>query len=438
MNALIPKNLVFGALFVFGVRALVILLFGSDVPPDVTDHEVYHKGAVQLLSGWSEWVRPGTEFGYRAPLFFVYLAGVLGLFSTESYTVSQFASAFIGTLCCVAVFQITREIAGEAAGYCAFAVRGLFPNYILADTYVMSEQLFAGFLLCALLVVATARFTPRNAHAGLLGLAVGLMMLTREAGLVYPIIFAGYLLAAHGSRGDRVARGAVFASVLIITLSPWLIRNHVVWGTALPMTYTTGPSLHTGNNEGFTGEWRFPPKPDDPTIRFGTPEFERWHRDKAMAYILADPIRFVGRGFIKISWLVWPRFQRHDMNVVYPGFGVWLTPASVLVGIGSALVLLLGIGAFSSMPLSAYWWVGLSIVAIVVASIVATGGDPRYRDPIDYLLVIAIGRASAVSNPITTSLDALRADRWRIFLACFSWTAVALGWTWVAYYKLTQ
>jgi 4-amino-4-deoxy-L-arabinose transferase-like glycosyltransferase len=438
MNRLnIPRAVWIGAALFLALRAAIILIWGSSVPPDVTDHEVYHKNAILLLSGWEQWVRPGSEFGYRAPLFFVYLAAAHALTGSDSFIVSQLASALVGTAACIVAFVLARSLAGERAGYFAFALRGLLPNYVISDTYVMSEQMFGLLLLSLLAVVAAAGSRPQFRHAVVLGLLLGIAMLVREAGLVYPAIFLTYLALTQGSLRLRAARVALCGAVIVAVLTPWLIRNHSVWGHALPLGYTAGPGLHSGNNPGFEGAWKWPPSPPD-TIRFGTPEFEQWHRDQAMEYIKQDPAAFVQRGFVKVAWLLFPRFHRYDMKIVYPSMEGLIQPLSAVIGLTAAGMLLVGVFAFTALRTDSFWWVCLGLIGIIVAAIVATGGDPRYRDPIDYILLIATGVLLGASGTVKEKLLAVRAQPMpKLVLMAACYAAIAASWIWVAIDKST-
>lgn len=432
----LPRSIWIGAIALLALRAFVILVWGESVSPDLADHPVYHKNALKLLSGWEMWVTPGSEFGYRAPLFFAYIAGALGLTGSESYHVSQLATALLSTIDCVLVFVIARALGGERAGQIAFWIRGLLPSFLFSDTYVLSEHLFAIFMLGALAIVAIAQARPTVRQSVVLGALLGLCMLTREAGLVFMAVFIAYLVLASGSLRERAVRPVACLVALTVVLLPWLIRNEAVWDKPLPLSYTAGVGLYNGNNPDFTGEGFMPAKPAGVNLKFGTPEYERWHREKALEYIMGDPAGFFARMPVKVAWFMWPRFQRYDLGVVYPSLGAAIQPLSVLIGLSSALVLVLGVVCFLARPIDAWWWVSLGIIGGIGAAILVTGGDPRYRDPIDYVFVISIGTILAGGgNPLKRTLQALLAQPWRAVLVGVIYAVIGASWLWVALFK---
>jgi len=433
----IPRMVWIGALILFALRAAIIILWGSNQPPDITDHEVYYKNAILLLSGWEQWIRPGSEFGYRAPLFFVYLAGAHALTGSDSFQISQLASALVGTAVCIMAFVVARSLAGDRAGYIAFWLRGLLPNYLISDTYAMSEQMFALVLLSVLAVVAAAAARPQTRHAVVIGALLGTGMLVREAGLVYPLIFLTYLVLTHGSLKERGGRALACIAMLLVVLSPWLARNHFVWGHAMPIGYTAGPGLHAGNNPEFEGAWKWPPSPPN-SIQFGTPEFEHWHREQAIEYIKQDPIAFLQRGFVKVAWFLFPRFHRYDLKIVYPSLDKIIQPLSITIGATGAIMLLLGVISFTASRIDSYWWTCLGVISIVVAAIVATGGDPRYRDPVDHILLIATAVFAGTTWRFRDGLvGILQQPRPKLVLMLLSYAAILFSWIWVAVDKST-
>lgn len=436
INLRLPRAIWIGALALFALRAAIILVWGLDVSPDLADHPVYHKNALKLLSGWDMWLMPGSEFGYRAPLFFAYIAAALGLTGSESYHVSQLATALLSTIDCVLVFVLARALAGEKAAFIAFWLRGLLPSFVFSDTYVLSEHLFAVFMLSALIIVAVAQLRPTVRDGTWLGVMLGFCMLTREAGLVFLAVFLGYLMLTSGSARERVARSLACVAAILVVILPWAIRNYAVWDKPLPLSYTAGVGLYNGNNPDFTGEGFMPAKPKGVDLKFGTPEYERWHREAALEYIRDDIGGFFARMPIKVAWFLWPRFQRFDLSVVYPSLGKATGPLSVAIGISSALVLVAGVACFLARPTDSWWWVCVGLIAMIGAAILVTGGDPRYRDPIDYMFVVSIAAIlSSGFGAVRQKLHILIEQPWRAILAAIIYVTIGASWIWVAMFK---
>jgi len=131
------------------------------------------------------------------------------------------------------LFRAGREIAGERAGLAAAWLYALNPNALFWSCTILTETLFAFWLILALYLLATGlrrRSLPRAATSGL---TLGLAVLTRPIGLyLIPLWGAGALLALWTSSDRRRAIAfttALLASALV-SIFAWQARNYVVQG----------------------------------------------------------------------------------------------------------------------------------------------------------------------------------------------------------------
>ena len=417
----------------------VTLIFLSGDPTDVQfsetgDHLVYHTVAKSLSRDLSSWFNAGGEFGYRAPGYFIYLSSVYSLLPNASFQIGQIATAIVGVLNCALIFILVRNTEKKESASLSFWIRGLLPCFVIADTFVLSEPLFATFLLGALVVLSLSPTAPTRIQSGVAGVLIGCCLLTREAALLYPVIFAGYLYIApkSESRATRAWCVAWFAICFLLVLTPWMYRNAVVWGKVLPLSYTAGVNLHLGNNAHATGNFVSPPEDDLPqSIKWGTPEYESWHKTKALSFIVDHPSQFLLLGVKKLAWFVWPRFSRDDLRVVYQFPKRWTLALSVISGISSACLLLGGSIGFILRKPDWLWWItgALASYTIVVTFVVV--GNPRYRDILDYLLIpnaaFLICQWRSIWAELLSEGSAIRGKLWMIvvvvlfFIICWAW-----------------
>jgi len=357
---------------------------------------VYYSAAKDLSTSGAAWVRQGSEFGYRAPLYFTYLGGVFTLFPQSGYRTAQVATSLLGVVTCVLLFVVAYRVQGAGAAKVAFWVRGLSLCFLLGDTFVMSEPLFAALQMASILVFVSAPPAPNSRHGLALGFLVGLSMLTRESASGYPLIFAGGLFLLGGPFRKRAATVALFFLAITITLLPWMWRNQIVWGRPLPLTLTSGPNLHIGNNPATTGHWQRLPESLPAYIRPGTPEANRWHTEKAIQYITSHPGRFIANGFKKVAWLVFPSFHRDPLMNIYSGRSALLKLMSVLSGGMSAVLILIGIAGFILSKPDRFWWLSGTMFAYYLGITYVAFGHPRLRDPLDHILICYV--AAFVAN----------------------------------------
>lgn len=427
------RKLVLSALLLFLIR-VVLIAWGGQHDAPMGDQLAFYSASQQLARSGLEWFNGGGEFGYRAPMYFVYLSGIFSIVPGSTFLTGQIATALIGTLNCLIVFALIRNLSGGADGRLGFWLRGLLPFFVVSDTFVMSEPLFAMFLLTALLVISINPNCTDSRQVFALGALVGFCLLTREVAIVYPIIFGGYLVAAADSRQDGFRRAAIFTLTLIITLTPWMWRNTVVWGQPLPLSYTSGVNLHIGNNPEAIGKWIRFPSSLEATADFGTPQYDAWHRKEAFKHIAENPMSFIRLGFNKVAWFLWPRFERESIKEMYKLPAKPATIVSGILGLSSAVLMIGGVVGFIFAKRDWLWCISTVLIAYTVFVTFVVYGSPRYRDAVDYLLLIFLALGAARSRAIWAELringPSVRKPLWVVVPVL---AYIFLSWMWVAY-----
>jgi hypothetical protein len=194
-----------------------------------------------LVLAFQNQVRPTAA---HPPLYALFLAAgsVLG---AKSILAHQVMGCVAGTVTVVGCGLIACHLAGERAGLTAMGVAALYPGLWITDGGIMSEGLFA---LLATGVTLTAYHFARTRSvraAVLLGLTLGLAILTRDSAdllfvvLVIPLILTG---PAIGGRRRLVQLAAVVIAAGTV-LSPWVIRNLVTFDRTVILSTGDGSLL---------------------------------------------------------------------------------------------------------------------------------------------------------------------------------------------------
>jgi 4-amino-4-deoxy-L-arabinose transferase-like glycosyltransferase len=149
-------------------------------------------------------------------------------FGARSITAFQDLGALagMGTIALTGVLGLL--LGGRRAGLVAAAITALNPMLIAADGSLMSESLYVLLGVGALVVAVLAARSRSMWWWVLLGLLLGLAVLTRQDAVVFAVLLVGplaWMLAA--SRRDRVLRGLVALIALGVVVGPWVVRNVV-------------------------------------------------------------------------------------------------------------------------------------------------------------------------------------------------------------------
>jgi hypothetical protein len=193
------------------------------------------------------------------PVYPVIVAVLFRWFGIHTWT-SIFAAhalnCLLSALTCMPIFLMSRRSLGESAGWWAAWAWAFSPYGIyFAAAWAWSTHLSL-LCLCWLLYLAQdIEQTPRLALWAGFGFLAGFAGLNEPSVLTvipFLLILACFRLARTGNRW--LLPGAVGSLTLAATLSPWMIRNAVVFHRFIPMRDSMGLELWMGNN-GYSTRW---------------------------------------------------------------------------------------------------------------------------------------------------------------------------------------
>ena len=227
----------------FLLRFLWILLVHHE---QVSDFAWYYGRGIALASGEGYSVN-GIPTAYWPAGYPLFLGGLFYLFGPI-----QFIAKFSNVLFFSATIWLTYLFAkkvfrSEAAARIAALLVAICPGQIAYTSILTTEVLFQFLLvLGAVLFVYAA---DRPLWWILSGLAWGLATLTKTQALFVPAIF---LLVFLWRKKGFFKAGVLTYAALLLTVSPWLIRNYEIFGKPLLST-NGGIVLMIGNNPYATG-----------------------------------------------------------------------------------------------------------------------------------------------------------------------------------------
>lgn len=190
------------------------------------------------------------------PLIVAALFHFFGVHTTASILAAHVLNSVLNALACIPVFLMARRSFGERAAWWAAWAWAFSPYGIyFSAAWAWSTHLL---LLCLCWLLYLAQDMEQSSR---LGLWAGFGVLAGFAGLTEPSILAVIpflmILACWrlGRAGKRWLMPGVVASLaLAATLSPWMIRNAIVFHRFIPMRDSMGLELWMGNN-GYSLRW---------------------------------------------------------------------------------------------------------------------------------------------------------------------------------------
>jgi 4-amino-4-deoxy-L-arabinose transferase-like glycosyltransferase len=325
------------------------------------------------------------------PLIVAFFYKFFGVHTAASIFAVHAFDCLLSALACIPVFLLARRSFGEraarwAAWGWAFSPYGIY----FAAAWAWSTHLLL-LCLCWLLVLAQRmEQSPRLALWAGFGLLAGFAGLTEPSVLVvipFLLVLACWRLSRDGKHW--LVPGCVAGVVMVAALSPWMIRNALVFHRFIPMRDSMGLELWMGNN-GYDLRWTsddLHPLHDAQELAaynsMGELAYMNWKSQQAKAYIHDHP-----------GWYAWMCLRR----AVYIWTGYWslnrdylalepMDPANIPFATCLTLLGLLGLLlAWRDTPFESIRYAG--VLFLFPLMYYFTHPEPYHLRPVGPLLVI--------------------------------------------------
>ena len=389
---------------------------------------------------WGQQIAAGEWYGkqtfYQAPLYPYTLAVLIKGFSAGTFGL-RFFQIILGTLSVALLGIAGRHAFNRRVGVIAAAMYALYPPAIYYDGIIQKTAL-ASFLLCLLL--AECSYLNRRAsklHAMFAGIALGLLVLTRENALLWvPVIPIWMALRVPAERSGKIGLMVTYVLGLAFVLLPVAARNASLGGEWSPTTFQAGPNFYIGNNLNSNGLYR-PLIPGHETPKYEradaqrlaeldegreltSREVSRYWFEKSFEEIKQDPVNWIQLLCLK-SLMVVNRFEVPDVESmrVYRDFSVTLRVLAPVWHFGILCPL-----AVWGMFVTRKRWRQLSLLyaftLVMVAAIVGFFILGRYREPLVPLLILF------AAGGIPVLIQMLRTRDWNSYLVPISATVLSI------------
>ena len=315
LSLFLKRNKIPLALFCigFGIRFLyavaVQLFYGSQAFFAFSDSEMYIRIATNLIHHGvlsSAVQEPFFPDSYRTPLFPLFIAFFIWL-KTPLLGIVFIQNVLSGVMAAV-TYKIGKILfLSETVGIVAAFLLIFEPSFIYWNSLLMSETLFSFFLLMAFHCFIIKRFHWFS-------VLIALATLTRPIGLYLFFIFAiawliWRLSAPRFLVEFRWKTAVVSVSLFILILSPWMIRNKIVFDT-FELASASWFNLYMVSMGTFAQQYSLDiPKPEGGGGMFGNefPNFS-FYKHNFLTVLKENPVSFPG--FYLMSTL--KSFMNHD------------------------------------------------------------------------------------------------------------------------------
>ena len=262
------------------------------------DHEMFYRLAASVAggTGYGWGYGPSAFFPPGLPLLLALWFAVVGIGLWQA----KIFGIVLGMVCVWATYRIADWAFGRMAGRWALVLAATSPTLVFYSVTVGYEPLLA-VVLCGWAML-TERLESRTASWALiaaLGAVMGIGTLIKPVCLLLPAVCLVRWLPSL--RLVAVTRAAAAATILLLVVLPWTMRNWQVLGSPVLVSTNGGVVLYAANN------------PESQGLAMGVAPLsgehdevsrDRIRRDAAFAWMLGHPIEWCRLAIAKVVY-VW-------------------------------------------------------------------------------------------------------------------------------------
>ncbi|MFN4227468.1 MAG: ArnT family glycosyltransferase [Candidatus Ratteibacteria bacterium] len=277
------------------------------------DEFEYYKMIQNFLSGKGIIVGENLK-SFRPPLYPLIIS-ILVLFKFNLIGI-RFFQSFISTVTVYFVYLIAKKTFDEKVGIISASISSFYPFFIYYNGFLLTETLF--IFLTVLSIFYLIMSIEKNGKISFFsGVFLGLAGLTRPTIQLYLPCSILHILSIKEDLKIKFRKIAILVAGFCLTLSPWIIRNYVIFHKFIPGTTMGGWVFWEGNNPNSDG---------GPCSYFpeGILEIEEIEREKILykmtfKVIKEDPKRFVYllRNKFKRFWNIVPNAPEFEKKFLY-------------------------------------------------------------------------------------------------------------------------
>jgi hypothetical protein len=337
------------------------------------------------------------------PLIVAAFFYVFGVHTAHSIFAIHAFDCLINALACLPLFFLARRSFGERVAWAATWIWVFFPyGLYFSAAWAWSTHLLLLCLYGLLYLAPDLEDSPRLAPWARFGLLAGFAGLTEPSSLVlssFLLAFAAWRL--FRTRQHFLAPLLTGTLVMAATISPWLIRDAVVFHRFIPMRDSMGLELWMGNN-GYSTRWtsdQLHPLHDPAELadyNRGELAYMQHKRQQATLYIHDHPAWYASMCVRRAVYL-WTGYWSFHKNylAMEPTDPENIPFATILTGLGMLGLTL----AWRRHPIEALRFAGVLFLFPIVYYF--SHPEPYHMRPLDPLLIL-LG---------TYGLQTLRAER---------------------------
>lgn len=203
-------------------------LFNDIILVKGNDPLTYHQLAINLINYHSFVYQPGLPpVTLRTPGYPLFISFIYFLLGSEPLLVILFQIIF-DSLTCLLIFKLTKIITNYRIAIIAAILYAFEPHASIFSLSMYSDTIFVFFI--TLFGYLFVKYLKDNKIHFLISSAIvlGITILIKPSSIYLPIIIIVFVILRRGKEFKVIIRDTLyFLFILLLVISPWLIRNYL-------------------------------------------------------------------------------------------------------------------------------------------------------------------------------------------------------------------
>lgn len=272
------------------------------------DEAGYDHLAWSLAQGKGFVDESGNPTSFYFPVYPHFVAAIYKLFG-HAYLPVFLAQALLSAALCVMVFFFAKQLSGSmTTAYFAFMFSTFYPSFILFTQELLGDLLLTVLFFMFLICLYRSMLKSRLPYAAAGGFLFGVCSLIRGECLLFLVILLIYHLSTKKTCKLSFRSGALFLTMLLLTLAPWSVRNTLALKTFVPFSTRGGITLYNSYflaEQGFSFNQVKNAGKQYYTLRTEV-EKDRYLMKKTLHYMVRYPLKVAALIPVKIGYLFYP------------------------------------------------------------------------------------------------------------------------------------
>jgi len=248
-NLLENRRAVWGV-FLIGLIVRLAYILQIDASPlfshPAVDAETYTEHALRLAGG--NWLGWGEGPFWQPPLYPYFLGAIRSIFADSFFYAARFFQALCGAFSCLLIYWIGGKLLRPAVGLIAGFVAALYGPMIFFDGELLPASLATLLNLIGLALLIRALEQPSKGRFLGAGVAFGLGGIAVPTVLLFALVTAVWIW--RRGEGGLLLAGAFLLGIVLV-IAPVTLRNLVVGGDTVLISYNGGVNFYIGNSANY-------------------------------------------------------------------------------------------------------------------------------------------------------------------------------------------